>query len=1144
MPAKIGYLGQATDRKMVVNIRPTLLIGLGGTGKEVLRRLRRMFFEKYRYPGHPVMEYLWFDTDIRAQDITGKAPDLIDRKIDFTEPEKIDGRIQPAAFEEYRRNQGAHPHVWEWFPRALDRLPSDSLMQGAGQIRACGRLSFFHHFDRIHKRIKEKGTRVGSQESMSAMQQLQPDFQVEVGTLEIVVVTSIGGGTGSGAFIDFGFLCRELFPNSIRTAFVVLPTVFDQVVGGAGVEAVHANGYAALKELEYYMQPRFAPADDPNASSFTTHSFSWDRSEHRVSAPPFSTVYLLDKVNVEGRHVEEFTDTFQMVAEFLLLDFDRTNFATEKRSVRSNLEQYMQQVATFQNGDYVQYFPCLYGSFGIAQIELNQPRLANAAAAKFASYMVEFLLAEEAVVPPGFQEANVRPALDAMNLTCERLLSLVLARPGEHFSLADRVIHQKIQPLVVQLTESVQNAPMARDINILERRVREAQDSIARISLEVRQSVGQSLTQIGTRRGEDLVQMLENITLARPKLERVLEEHCVGMLCDPLEQGPVYARAFLAHTLASLQKVKEELDAIAAQTLGDPPVQPIEVEVSEETQLYERRLAEAEGMPLAWLTKKFALRHYEDRKQRAFAKTAAGATGSVIRQIRDAQSTLEKWVRDRYRKQAAQQILAGLIDQLISCVGNRLEIKGDDNKIEIKTSGLQAKVEHFQSNLRSLRGRFQAHHNAYSQRPSGERNLSLALDLNYPVEIGKYLGGPPEDGISRELQREVLQKYFVSPEAQPLFAHRANEHTAAEDALRLCTKEIFDRSANRDRDSKGWDAVESSLDEFTFHLFENFKNDVSAAEEFWSREPEDKRKTSLQNRAALGAPRIAWRGESRPQQIHARCTLGLGSTDHALVTSVAEHVAPRLNEPYRAFPHSDDSVVFSSQWMAFPLFALGNLSELQKAYDGNVATADNIYRRHMTRHFTRYPEIRPPWSDDEVRALTEAQQPLFDGILLGVVKYDLNMGFQRSFRKEGRVYTDSYGTDLETARRTIAADPVVRDRLRAKIQEIHDGWRRQKDANNLFEQHLALMNHLVNKVFPETKIEIGGERYDANSSFRQLLTRAQSSQRTATLKILGASPDKLDAAVEQWERNLAAFATPLDYQDADTKDHIYTLNWG
>ena len=52
-------------------IRPTLYIGLGGTGKEVLLRLRRRFYERFRVRSLPCTQFLWIDTDIRDCDARG-----------------------------------------------------------------------------------------------------------------------------------------------------------------------------------------------------------------------------------------------------------------------------------------------------------------------------------------------------------------------------------------------------------------------------------------------------------------------------------------------------------------------------------------------------------------------------------------------------------------------------------------------------------------------------------------------------------------------------------------------------------------------------------------------------------------------------------------------------------------------------------------------------------------------------------------------------------------------------------------------------------------------------------------------------------------------------------------------------------------
>lgn len=1144
MPIEIGHLGDGREIRRSVNIRPTVLIGLGGTGKEVLRRMRRMFYEKYRVVGLPVMEYLWFDTDIRAVDLTGAAPDYLDRRIDFTAREKIDGRIRPNDLDGYRRQKGAFPYIWDWFPEALDSLPSDAVMQGAGQIRPCGRLAFFHHYTAIRNAIQQKAGWVTSTDARRRMEEEAfSEYSVEQDALEIIIVTSIGGGTGSGCFMDVGFLCRELYPNSIRTAFMVLPNVFDSVVGSSGQEAVHANGFASLKELEYFMQPRFAPEGE-DGGAFTTHSFYWDGQEHSVPAPPFSTVYQVDNQNVTGGHIEDFTDTFQMIAEFLLLDFDRTNFATEKRSVRSNLEQYMQEVATFRNGNYVQYFPCRYASFGLSQIELNQPRLANAAASRFAQYLVEFMLAPDNTVPPGYSYADVNPHLEQMDLTTERLLARTLARPGEDFVFADRIIHEVIDPAFNALVEQIHNAPEAKSMDVLEQQVRVAQRQVSENAKHVRQLAGEALKEIGMQRGEDLKQILQNIGLVRPKLEQRVEEHCIGLLCDPLEYGPNFMVDFLRYALEAMERVRAEVDAVAAQPLSDPEAQEIGINLADDVRRYNAMLDESRDMRLAWQTKRIAITYYKEQIRKAFGQSARVITRDLVRQVEAVRAQLKEWVRNRYRKEAAGRMLEPLVDNLIGFLGSRVEVRGEDGQIQIKTSGLQARVRLFQDNLGEMSGTFHELHQAYLRRPSSVRNLDLMPDLNYPVEVETYLRDvKSRTGDSfRAIQQDVLRLYFGSEMATPLFAALASREGTDVDAIRACTREIFNRSANRNNNPNAWNEVESTLDMYTFDLFKDFKADVQATAEFERRLSASDRKKEIIKRAGLAEPRVSWPRQTIPgMAYHGRYSLGLPEPDHPLGNQVNELVTPKVGGNYQATAHAADSVVFAGQWMAFPMFAVGNLVDLHSDYEKNLsATPQNVFRRHMTKDYVTYPEILPPWTDAEVQALIDAQQPLIDGILMGIVRYDEQRGFYRSFRERGLERGDTYGPTLELARLGISRDRALRDRLRVEVQKLKDGWS-ARNNRTAYEQYMTLQSYLLNKVFPKTVVRVLNKDVSADSTFRILLEEAYRRDFDKVAALCGHDTAQMDQVIEEWTERMNAFAVPLPYRDAYCKDSIYVM---
>ena len=63
------------------NVAPTLLIGLGGTGKEVLLRFRRRLYERYGIFGFPTTGYLWIDTDTRNRNIDDQPLDHIMQQV-------------------------------------------------------------------------------------------------------------------------------------------------------------------------------------------------------------------------------------------------------------------------------------------------------------------------------------------------------------------------------------------------------------------------------------------------------------------------------------------------------------------------------------------------------------------------------------------------------------------------------------------------------------------------------------------------------------------------------------------------------------------------------------------------------------------------------------------------------------------------------------------------------------------------------------------------------------------------------------------------------------------------------------------------------------------------------------------------------
>ena len=81
----MGANGMAVDaitRTQAQQLSPTLIIGLGGTGGDILLRIRKKFFEKFgSVDEFPIVSYLWFDTDKNYKDVGAKQ---FARKVDFS----------------------------------------------------------------------------------------------------------------------------------------------------------------------------------------------------------------------------------------------------------------------------------------------------------------------------------------------------------------------------------------------------------------------------------------------------------------------------------------------------------------------------------------------------------------------------------------------------------------------------------------------------------------------------------------------------------------------------------------------------------------------------------------------------------------------------------------------------------------------------------------------------------------------------------------------------------------------------------------------------------------------------------------------------------------------------------------------------
>ncbi|MBW6479832.1 MAG: hypothetical protein K0B37_10410 [Bacteroidales bacterium] len=333
------------DSKKLENtkVRPTLFIAVGGTGMEIALRVRRRLLNHvWGDPDNqirissltefPLAQFVHCDLSAVSTIESGQATttDPLANLVKFTDEERL---VFPLDLDKYLRSDGElanYPHIASWFPLTGKKVRDLGIdpTQGAGQIRSLSRLYFFDKYSAIKNSIEGKvRSLLAGVSSKEKTERLQ--LELEPASLRVVVLASTAGGTGSGAFLDMGYLAKWIAKKQLSKARVELCLMLPSGYSGAGKSRTEANSYAALMELE----------------TCTGHGLQfvkqWAANEEpELSARPYDEVFLFDTGNVALKKTEKATDLFDMVADILFEDFTNAEFANWKRSIAANQSQH------------------------------------------------------------------------------------------------------------------------------------------------------------------------------------------------------------------------------------------------------------------------------------------------------------------------------------------------------------------------------------------------------------------------------------------------------------------------------------------------------------------------------------------------------------------------------------------------------------------------------------------------------------------------------------------------------------------------------------------------------------------------------------------------------------------------------------
>ncbi|MFW5629113.1 MAG: tubulin-like doman-containing protein [Candidatus Cloacimonadaceae bacterium] len=397
----------------------TLLIGVGGSGKEVIMRFRRKLNEMYDGLGrHPYIEYLWLDTDSRNKSIRNVEWDKSFANAQLSSSQIIDASMDTNELQSFYDNFNQFSNYHHWFNYdALKGMGSQVLSQGASAMRPFGKLAFWKHSRKIEAKIADAVKRLKN-----------PNFNINnlssANDIDVYVIASLAGGTGSGMLIDTAVMLQKVDPNLNPTGIFFLSDVFAHdsasPVGG-NQEERDANCFATLQELDFYMTPENQSVRDENPSLF---DFNWSPSqEHSIKLPIYKKLNLVSNNYENGEIEPSLEEAFNIVAEYLIMGYNDTNFDADIRSARTNVikgynnRMHFINVISTGNKNYNVTTPysTTYTGLGLGLIEFNKKRIKNWAKYQFLANFLTGLEKQNNIDTALYKDDQNKPKSDYLD---------------------------------------------------------------------------------------------------------------------------------------------------------------------------------------------------------------------------------------------------------------------------------------------------------------------------------------------------------------------------------------------------------------------------------------------------------------------------------------------------------------------------------------------------------------------------------------------------------------------------------------------------------------------------------------------------------------------------------------------------------
>lgn len=247
-------------------IYPTLFIGLGSTGLDILEKFQELVMEHYGKPSLETFRYIAIESRSTAEvrKLEWGNSDIKLLRPVITSTDSIANAME----------SGHKGYLKEWLNNKLLQIDGRSFVDGASNIRMAGRLILWENWDIVSSALNEAYNQITSDKNKKSSELFlkkhyerhnQPidDRKPLIGDLpNVYIVGTLCGGTCSGMFIDIGYYIKQITglwaknlqnPNIAKTIGIF--SVYDSATLNKayqeGVRGQAANCWSALMEYDF-----------------------------------------------------------------------------------------------------------------------------------------------------------------------------------------------------------------------------------------------------------------------------------------------------------------------------------------------------------------------------------------------------------------------------------------------------------------------------------------------------------------------------------------------------------------------------------------------------------------------------------------------------------------------------------------------------------------------------------------------------------------------------------------------------------------------------------------------------------------------------------------------------------------------------